>query len=65
MAENKTKEQKVSPRIDKNSGYLGEPIFEPPKESTYYDDTVDRQCSVPVRGREELIRELNLENSLN
>lgn len=42
-------------------GYVGEPIFEAPNTSTYYDYKTDRQCTIPLRSREELKKELGLE----
>lgn len=55
------KEQAIAPRIRLNDGYLGEPIWiQPDNDSTYYSHAVDTQCSVPVRNRTELIKELNV-----
>ena len=42
-------------------GYVGEPIFKAPNTSTYYDYKTDRQCTIPLRSREELKKELGLE----
>ena len=42
-------------------GYVGEPIFKAPTTSTYYDYETDKQCTIPLRSREELKKELGLD----
>lgn len=43
-------------------GYRGEDIWkEPQNNSTYYNYQVDKQCGVPLRSREELLKELGIE----
>jgi hypothetical protein len=42
-------------------GYQGSDIWSQPKnDSTYYDYEIDKQCSVPGRDKEEVMKELGL-----
>ena len=42
-------------------GYQGEDIWrQPENDSTYYDYEIDKQCRVPIREDEDLIKELGL-----
>lgn len=47
-----------NPKIRPYDGYRGEPIFVPLKDSTYYEWEVDSQVRVPLRSREEIMKEL-------
>lgn len=42
-------------------GYQGEEIWnQSENDSTYYDYEIDKQCSVPGRAREEIMKDLDL-----
>lgn len=43
-------------------GYRGKPVWKQPENrSTYYNYEIDKQCSVPIRSREEIRKELGIE----
>lgn len=49
-------------KIRAYDGYRGEPIWrQPENDSTYYNFEVDTQCRVPLKSREELLKELEME----
>lgn len=47
--------------IRQGDGYLGEPIWkDKPNDSTYYDNELDSQCTVPSKSLREIKEELGL-----
>lgn len=48
-------------RIRLYDGYRGEPIWKQPENhSVYYNYKVDKQCRIPIRSREVVIKELDI-----
>lgn len=48
-------------RVRLYDGYRGKPVWEQPENnSVYYNCMVDKQCRVPIRSREEILKELNM-----
>lgn len=48
-------------RVKLYDGYRGKPIFERPKTSVYYNALADKQCRVPFRKREEILKDLGID----
>ena len=48
-------------RIRLYDGYCGKPIWKQSENnSTYYNYEVDKQCRVPIAGRDEILAELGM-----
>lgn len=61
--ENMEKRDEVNPhrRVQLYDGYRGTPIWKQPENnSVYYNKMVDKQCRVPIGGRDEILKELNI-----
>lgn len=55
-------EKETKQRIHLYDGYVNNPIWtQPDNRSTHYDYEIDRQCTIPIKSREEARKELGLE----